>query len=102
MSELNGQSITTVEALAGPEGPSPLQQAFLDEFAFQCGYCTPGFLIAANMLMERLRAEPIPRPSSMRPSSMPVGTTSAAARATSRYYTAIRKVILATPGLVRR
>jgi aerobic-type carbon monoxide dehydrogenase small subunit (CoxS/CutS family) len=37
----------------------PLQQAFLEAFAFQCGYCTPGFLMAAFVLLDRLRRAPV-------------------------------------------
>lgn len=101
VSQLNGQSITTVEGLAGPQGPSPLQQAFLDEFAFQCGYCTPGFLNAANMLMERLRAEPIPVDQLDAAILEACGSHICRCTGYARYYTAIRKVILATPGLTR-
>src|SRR5512145_3008428 len=44
--EAQGRSIATVEGLAGPTGLHPLQQKFLEEAALQCGYCTPGFLVA--------------------------------------------------------
>jgi xanthine dehydrogenase YagT iron-sulfur-binding subunit len=53
----NGCSITTVEGLAGLDGPAdgdglhPLQQAFIDHDAFQCGYCTPGQLCSAVGLL---------------------------------------------------
>src|SRR5439155_2314167 len=40
--EVAGKSITTIEGLANGDSLSPLQQAFLDEVAFQCGYCTAG------------------------------------------------------------
>ena len=58
---LDGHAVTTVEGLAGPTGLSALQEAFLTTFAFQCGYCTPGFLMAAHILLARLRAAPIGR-----------------------------------------
>ena len=58
---LDGHAVTTVEGLAGPTGLSALQEAFLTAFAFQCGYCTPGFLMAAHILLARLRAAPIGR-----------------------------------------
>lgn len=51
--EANGKKITTIEGLAGPDGLHPLQQAFLEEAALQCGICTPGFLVAAKALLDR-------------------------------------------------
>ena len=47
-----GRSVTTVEGLGTPEKPHPLQQAFIDEFAFQCGYCTPGMIMSAKALLD--------------------------------------------------
>jgi aerobic-type carbon monoxide dehydrogenase small subunit (CoxS/CutS family) len=45
--------IRTVEGMTGPNGElSPLQQAFVDHTAFQCSYCTPGFLMATRALLE--------------------------------------------------
>jgi xanthine dehydrogenase YagT iron-sulfur-binding subunit len=38
-----------------------VQQVFLDHFSFQCGYCTPGFVNAATVLLERLQRQPVPR-----------------------------------------
>ena len=48
-----GRSITTIEGLGTPEHPHPLQQAFLDEQAGQCGYCLPGVLVSAKALLDR-------------------------------------------------
>ena len=48
-----GKSVTTVEGLGTPDRPHPLQQAFLDEQAGQCGYCLPGILISAKALLDR-------------------------------------------------
>jgi aerobic-type carbon monoxide dehydrogenase small subunit (CoxS/CutS family) len=45
--QVEGCSIRTVESLGSPEALSPLQQAFLDRGAAQCGICTPGMLMAA-------------------------------------------------------
>ncbi len=50
--EANGKTIETVEGIALPDGLHPLQQAFLEEAALQCGICTPGFLVAAKALLE--------------------------------------------------
>jgi carbon-monoxide dehydrogenase small subunit len=51
--EVNGTDLTTVEGLAGPDNLHPLQQAFLEEAALQCGICTPGFLMSSKALLER-------------------------------------------------
>jgi nicotinate dehydrogenase subunit A len=48
-----GKRITTVEGLGTPAEPHPLQQAFLDEQAGQCGYCLSGILIAAKALLDQ-------------------------------------------------
>jgi aerobic-type carbon monoxide dehydrogenase small subunit (CoxS/CutS family) len=54
LSALQGQYIYTVESLANSQALSPLQAAFLRHFSFQCGYCAPGFLMAAQALIERI------------------------------------------------
>jgi nicotinate dehydrogenase subunit A len=48
-----GQSVTTIEGLGSPERPHPLQAAFVDEQAVQCGYCTPGIVMTAKALLDR-------------------------------------------------
>ena len=50
---LAGRAITTIEGLGSPGKPHPLQQAFLDEQAGQCGYCLSGILISAKALLDR-------------------------------------------------
>ena len=51
--EIDGKTIETIEGMATPEGLHPLQQAFLEEAALQCGICTPGFLISSKALLEK-------------------------------------------------
>ena len=51
--EADGATITTIEGIATPEGLHPVQQAFLEEAALQCGICTPGFIVAAKDLLEK-------------------------------------------------
>jgi aerobic-type carbon monoxide dehydrogenase small subunit (CoxS/CutS family) len=53
--QANGRALTTVEGLADPDGPlTPLQRAFTEHHALQCGFCTAGFLISAGALLRRL------------------------------------------------
>jgi aerobic-type carbon monoxide dehydrogenase small subunit (CoxS/CutS family) len=51
------KKVTTIEGLSSNGSLHPLQQAFLDEEAFQCGYCTPGMIMSAQAL---LRSDPTP------------------------------------------
>src|SRR5207253_2121489 len=51
--EVQGRSVTTIEGIAGPQALHPLQQAFLEEAALQCGICTPGFIVAAKALLDQ-------------------------------------------------
>ena len=51
--EAEGRRVTTVEGLATAEGPHPLQAAFGECGAAQCGFCTPGILMSAAALLER-------------------------------------------------
>ncbi|MBC7740545.1 MAG: (2Fe-2S)-binding protein, partial [Candidatus Saccharibacteria bacterium] len=51
--EAEGASITTIEGLANGDQLHPLQQAFIDHAALQCGICTPGILVAAKALLDR-------------------------------------------------
>jgi nicotinate dehydrogenase subunit A len=48
-----GQEVTTIEGLGSPERPHPLQAAFIEEQAVQCGYCTPGIVMAAKAILDR-------------------------------------------------
>jgi carbon-monoxide dehydrogenase small subunit len=55
--QAQGRAVRTVEGLAGPgDELHPLQQAFLDTGAVQCGFCTPGLIMAAHDLLERTPA----------------------------------------------
>ncbi len=53
VSMLAGKKIVTIEGLGTPDRPHPLQQAFLDEQAGQCGYCLSGILISAKALLDQ-------------------------------------------------
>lgn len=51
--EMNGKTVETIEGMADGQKLHPLQQAFIDHAALQCGICTPGFLIAAKALLKK-------------------------------------------------
>jgi aerobic-type carbon monoxide dehydrogenase small subunit (CoxS/CutS family) len=55
--QADGRSVRTVEALAPDGGPHPLQEAFQETHALQCGFCTPGFLMSLDAF---LREQPDP------------------------------------------
>ncbi|OLC56015.1 MAG: hypothetical protein AUH92_00980 [Acidobacteria bacterium 13_1_40CM_4_69_4] len=51
--DARGRSVTTIEGIAPKVGLHPVQQAFIDRDALQCGFCTPGFVVAAKALLDR-------------------------------------------------
>ena len=51
--QVNGRDITTVEGLAKNGTLHPVQEAFVEKYGFQCGYCTPGMVLAAYALLKR-------------------------------------------------
>ena len=53
--DCDGKHITTIEGLQDPltGALDPIQQAFLDKYAFQCGYCTPGIIMATKALLDK-------------------------------------------------
>ncbi len=102
----DGKKIRTVEGHAtiddkGEEIPSPVQQAFMDHYSFQCGYCTPGFVNAATVFVEGLKRNPIAR-EELEPAILKA-LDNHICRCTGyvRYYEAVRDVVLNTPGLIR-
>jgi carbon-monoxide dehydrogenase small subunit len=50
--QANGRRVTTIEGLMSEGRPHPLQQAFVDHGAVQCGFCTPGMVLAAKALLD--------------------------------------------------
>ena len=53
LAAINGAQVTTVEGLGSPESLAPVQAAFHEGYAAQCGFCTPGFLLATHALLSR-------------------------------------------------
>ena len=51
--EINGRRLTTIEGIASEEGLHPLQEKFLSQAALQCGFCTPGFIVASKALLDK-------------------------------------------------
>lgn len=51
--EIQGRSVTTIEGIATAAGLHPLQKKFLECAALQCGYCTPGFIVAGKALLDQ-------------------------------------------------
>jgi len=50
--QANGSEILTIEGLEGSDGLHPLQQSFIDNYAIQCGYCTPGMILTAKAILD--------------------------------------------------
>ena len=53
LASASGRSVTTIEGLTDSDDLHPVQQAFADHSAFQCGYCTPGFIMSSVALLNR-------------------------------------------------
>ena len=52
--EVNGSNIVTVEGLSTNMKPSPVQRAFVESFGYQCGYCTPAFVLTTHWITENM------------------------------------------------
>lgn len=97
----DGKRVRTIEGHAVDGRLTPLQEAFLEHFSFQCGYCTPGFVNEAQVFLEALAREPVPKAEVE--ARILASMDSHICRCTGyvRYYEAIRAVILADPRLTR-
>jgi carbon-monoxide dehydrogenase small subunit len=51
--EITGRNVTTIEGIATPQGLHPLQEKFIAHAALQCGFCTPGFIVASKALLDQ-------------------------------------------------
>jgi aerobic-type carbon monoxide dehydrogenase small subunit (CoxS/CutS family) len=94
----NGKSIRTVEGLAKDGELSPLQKAFVQHFAFQCGYCTAGFLNEGQVLLERLAKKRIARGDLDKTIGEALDGHLCRCTGYVKYHEAVRAVILADPG----
>lgn len=102
----HGKSITTIEGHANKDvddslqSLTPVQQAFIKHFAFQCGYCTAGFVAAATVFIDRLQQAPVKRQDLEGAIEDALNDHICRCTGYVRYYEAVREVALNTPGCV--
>ena len=102
----NGKKIRTVEGQAQSvdslsfDTLSALQKEFLTNYSFQCSYCTPGFINEATVLLERLKKHPVPKNQLQTVITTALDTHLCRCTGYLRYYEAVERLILSTPGLV--
>ncbi|TCK28601.1 aerobic-type carbon monoxide dehydrogenase small subunit (CoxS/CutS family) [Ancylobacter aquaticus] len=93
----NGTQIRTVEGHAKEGKLTALQKAFVAHYAFQCGYCTAGFLNEAQVFLEGLQATPIPRAGLEQAILESLDGHLCRCSGYVRYHGAVRDVVLADP-----
>jgi aerobic-type carbon monoxide dehydrogenase small subunit (CoxS/CutS family) len=94
----NGKKIRTIEGHSKNGVLTTLQTSFIEHFAFQCGYCTPGFLNEAQVLLERLEKSPVIRIDLERTISEALDGHLCRCTGYVKYHEAVRAVVLAEPG----
>lgn len=100
MDSIERLHFTTVEGLAGPGGElHPLQREFLECYSFQCGFSTPGMLMAADVLMDQLSRRPIPVTQLDNRIRQAISGNVCRCTGYVKYAEAIKKTILADPKL---
>jgi len=93
----DGKAIRTVEGHAKNGELSALQKAFIAHFAFQCGYCTAGFLNEAQVLLERMEKTPVARAELEKKIAEALDGHICRCTGYIKYHEAVRDVILADP-----
>ncbi len=93
----NGKAVRTVEGHAKNGELSALQKAFIEHFAFQCGYCTAGFLNEGQALLERLARKPVVRADLDKTIGQALDGHLCRCTGYIKYHEAVRAVILADP-----
>jgi aerobic-type carbon monoxide dehydrogenase small subunit (CoxS/CutS family) len=93
----NSKSIRTVEGHAKNGELSALQKAFIAHFAFQCGYCTAGFLNESQVLLERLARKRVPRAALEKTIAEALDGHLCRCTGYIKYHEAVRDLILADP-----
>ena len=94
----NGKAIRTVEGHAKNGELTPLQRAFVEHFAFQCGYCTAGFVNEGQVLLERLAKKRVARADLEKTITEALDGHLCRCTGYIKYHEAVRAVILADPG----
>jgi aerobic-type carbon monoxide dehydrogenase small subunit (CoxS/CutS family) len=94
----NGQKVRTVEGHAKGAELTALQKAFIEHFAFQCGYCTAGFLNEGQVLLERLAKQPVPRAELEKTIAEALDGHLCRCTGYVKYHQAVRDVVLADAG----
>ena len=103
----DGKTIRTIEGHAKRDehgeivALSTVQQKFLEHFSFQCGYCTPGFVNATTILIEKLKREPVELDKIEETITAALNDHLCRCTGYVRYYEAVRDLVLNTPGLVK-
>jgi len=92
LSSVDGVSIVTIEGVSEGGALLPVQQAFLRHFAFQCGYCAPGFVMAAKIFLDGLAAAPVAREELDQAIQQAIGSHICRCTGYVRYYEALREV----------
>lgn len=99
---LQGMNIKTVEGLSSGDVLSVHQQALLKHFSFQCGYCTPGFLMGVTLLMDQLKRNPVKYSDLNQAVMDSVGEHLCRCSGYAKYHAAIKEILINTEGLVIR
>lgn len=93
----DGKAIRTIEGHASNGELTALQKAFINHFAFQCGYCTAGFLNEAQVLLERLARKPVARAELEQTIAEALDGHICRCTGYIKYHEAVRDVVLADP-----
>jgi aerobic-type carbon monoxide dehydrogenase small subunit (CoxS/CutS family) len=94
----NGKKIRTIEGHAKNGELTILQKSFIEHFAFQCGYCTPGFLNEGQVLLERMEKAPVMRADLENTITEALNGHLCRCTGYVKYHEAVRDVVLAEPG----
>ncbi|MDH4654274.1 MULTISPECIES: (2Fe-2S)-binding protein [unclassified Pseudomonas] len=95
----DGKKVRTIEGHAKRDAKgevtelNPIQQKFIDQFAFQCSYCTPGYVNAATVLVEKLQRQPVKRSELEGEIEQALGNHICRCTGYVRYYNAAREVV---------
>ncbi|PLP58285.1 (2Fe-2S)-binding protein [Mesorhizobium loti] len=102
-----GKKVRTVEGHAKRDAAgviselSPVQQAFIENFSFQCGYCTPGFVTGATVFIDQLKRKPVARVDLEKAITEALDKHICRCTGYVRYHQAVRDLVLTIPDLVK-